>query len=310
MKRVEIKNFGFAEVGGLGDMIYRVVRFPEYVAEDTPDGQVIKPLFTGGHPPKAGADYNLTGQELLVSLCNLYKKLNKPGNTENITENILYWCRHNVAPYNVDALCELMESDKFAHITFFDIIEKDAIFSVADFVKDLCRLGFVYEYFFALRVALEGDVTFAKKLYYEGKLCDSLAFFEKYKRYEKDKEYRSHILSDKLELKNKLIGLFPDFKMRLKTDSGNGKIMFGADIYSIFDICWYTFSRMVADIAPPIDTDMDYADYHPAILSCLCCGQLFIRHSSRQLYCNNPNCQAERNRKNRRACYARKKQKK
>ena len=35
----------------------------------------------------------------------------------------------------------------------------------------------------------------------------------------------------------------------------------------------------------------------------------FVRHSSRQLYCNNWDCQAERNRRNRRASYARKKAK-
>ncbi len=35
--------------------------------------------------------------------------------------------------------------------------------------------------------------------------------------------------------------------------------------------------------------------------------QEYLGHSSRQLYCDNQNCQAERNRKNKRASYARKK---
>jgi hypothetical protein len=57
----------------------------------------------------------------------------------------------------------------------------------------------------------------------------------------------------------------------------------------------------------PVDEDLDYFESQASILSCLACGKYFVRHSSRQPYCDNPNCQAERNRKNRRASYARKK---
>ncbi len=97
--------------------------------------------------------------------------------------------------------------------------------------------------------------------------------------------------------------------MRLKLDKKTGKVMYGADIQSVFDICWYTFSRMVADVAPPVDEDLNYFESQGSILSCLACGKYFVRHSSRQLYCNSWDCQAERNRRNRRASYARKKAK-
>ena len=104
-----------------------------------------------------------------------------------------------------------------------------------------------------------------------------------------------------------MIEMFPDFRMRLKLDKKTGKVMYGADIQSVFDICWYTFSRMVADVAPPVDPDLRYEESQGSILSCLACGEYFVRHSSRQLYCSSWDCQAERNRKNRRASYARKK---
>jgi hypothetical protein len=52
--------------------------------------------------------------------------------------------------------------------------------------------------------------------------------------------------------------IFPDLRMRLKRDKKSGKVMYGADIQSVFDIFWYTFSRMVADIAPPVDEDLNY----------------------------------------------------
>jgi len=104
-----------------------------------------------------------------------------------------------------------------------------------------------------------------------------------------------------------VIDMIPDFRMRLKYDKKTEKVMFGADIQSVFDICWYTFSRMIADVAPPLDEDLNYFESQGSVLSCLACGKYFVRHSSRQLYCNSWECQAERNRKNRRASYTRKK---
>ena len=72
MKKLPVDFFSFTEIGGVGEMIYKAVRFPEYVVERTEDGnQVVVPLFSGSIPPEGGTDYALTGQDLLVSLCNL-----------------------------------------------------------------------------------------------------------------------------------------------------------------------------------------------------------------------------------------------
>ena len=308
MKRLPIENFGFVEIGGVGEMVYRAVRFPEYIPDYDDDGEIIKPIFTGLHAPVSGTDYSLTGQELLVSLCNLYGKLNNPDSTVSITDAVWDWCRNNIHPYDNDSLCEILESEKNAHITFMDIIEKDATFSIKRFIKDLCDLGTVFELYYTLdSLKYEGNVNNARNLYYEGRLRDSLSFLERYSKYEDDKEYKAHVLEDYNDLIFKVIDMFPDFRMRLKLDKKTGKVMFGADVQSVFDICWYTFSRIVADVAPPVDEDLDYFESQGSILSCLACGKYFVRRSSRQLYCDNPNCQAERNRKNRRASYARKK---
>lgn len=308
MKQLPVINLSFVEIGGVGEMVYRAVRFPEYIPDYDDDGEIIKPLFTGSHAPVSGTDYSLTGQDLLVSLCNLYVKLNNPDSTESISDAVWDWCRNNIHPYDIDSLCEMLESEKNAHITFMDIIEKDATFSIKRFIKDLCDLGTVFELYYILdNLKYEGNVANARSLYYEGRLRDSLAFLERYSKYEDDKEYKAHVLEDYNDLIFKVIDMFPDFRMRLKLDKKTGKVMFGADVQSVFDICWYTFSRIVADVAPPVDEDLDYFESQGSILSCLACGKYFVRRSSRQLYCDNPNCQAERNRKNRRASYARKK---
>ena len=308
MKQLPVINLSFVEIGGVGEMVYRAVRFPEYIPDYDDDGEIIKPLFTGGHAPVSGTDYSLTGQDLLVSLCNLYGKLNNPDSTESISDAVWDWCRNNIHPYDIDLLCEMLESEKFAHITYRDIIEKDATFSIKWFIKDLCDLGTVFELFYILdNLKYEGNVNNARNLYYEGRLRDSLAFLERYSKYEDDKEYRDHVLEDYNDLIFKVIDMFPDFRMRLKLDKKSGKVMFGADVQSVFDICWYTFSRIVADVAPPVDEDLDYFESQGSILSCLACGKYFVRRSSRQLYCDSWDCQAERNRRNRRASYARKK---
>jgi len=308
MKQLPVINLSFVEIGGIGEMVYRAVRFPEYIPDYDDDGEIIKPLFTGGHAPVSGTDYSLTGQDLLVSLCNLYVKLNNPDSTESISDAVWDWCRNNIHPYDIDNLCEILESEKNAHITFMDIIEKDATFSIKRFIKDLCDLGTVFELYYILdNLKYEGNVKNARNLYYEGRLRDSLAFLERYSKYEDDKEYRAHVLEDYNDLIFKVIDMFPDFRMRLKLDKKTGKVMFGADVQSVFDICWYTFSRIVADVAPPVDEDLDYFESQGSILSCLACGKYFVRRSSRQLYCDSWDCQAERNRRNRRASYARKK---
>jgi len=308
MKQLPVINLSFVEIGGVGEMVYRAVRFPEYIPDYDDDGEIIKPIFTGLHAPVSGTDYSLTGQDLLVSLCNLYVKLNNPDSTESISDAVWDWCRNNIHPYDIDSLCEILESEKNAHITFMDIIEKDATFSIKRFIKDLCDIGTVFELYYTLdSLKYEGNVNNARNLYYEGRLRDSLSFLERYSKDEDDKEYKAHVLEDYNDLIFKVIDMFPDFRMRLKLDRKTGKVMFGADVQSVFDICWYTFSRIVADVAPPVDEDLDYFESQGSILSCLACGKYFVRRSSRQLYCDNPNCQAERNRKNRRASYARKK---
>jgi hypothetical protein len=308
MKQLPVINLSFVEIGGVGEMVYRAVRFPEYVPDYDDDGEIIKPLFTGGHAPISGSDYSLTGQDLLVSLCNLYSKLNNPDSTESISDAVWDWCRNNIHPYDIDSLCEILESEKFAHITYREIIQNDATFSIKRFIKDLCDLGTVFELYFALqRAKYHYQAEYARNFYYEGRLCDSLAFLEKYRKYENDKEYLERIVADYDDRIMQMIDMFPDFRMRLKLDKKSGKMMFGADVKSVFDICWYTFSRIVADVAPPVDEDPDYMYSQGSILSCLACGKYFVRHSSRQLYCDSWDCQAERNRRNRRASYARKK---
>lgn len=308
MKKLPVDNLSFVEIGGVGEMIYRAIRFPEYVPEE--DDELIKPVFSGINAPTINDEYNrgLTGQELLISLINLYRKLNRPFNREPIAWLISRWCKDNIHPYEIEGLYELLESEIYAHVTYDFLFTLDGTFVVKDFTDDLYKLGRVFDFYFALKRLKEyGETEHARELYYEGRLCDGFPFFERYRSIESDEEYREKVMVDFDHLTNKLLDLFPDFNMRLKLDKKTSKVMFGADIQSVFDIAWYTLSRLVADVAPSLDDDLRYFESQGSVLSCLACGEYFVRHSGRQLYCQSENCQAERNRKNRRASYARKK---
>lgn len=307
MKQLPTDFLSFTEIGGVGEMIYTAVRFPAYVSEYEHCGDpAIKPLFSISIPPKAGTDYHLTGQDLLVSLCNLYQTINAPDSTVDIPEAIREWCTDHVLPYNSEVICSMVNEGKYAVMQFNEEIQREGTFYIEAFLKDLCSLGMAFELYYALNQAYSyKNPQYARSLYYEGRICDSYAFLEKYRNCESDEEYLQKLNVDREERMMQLVDLFPDFRMRLKLNPRTKKIEYGADVTSVFDICWYTFGRLAADIAPPMDTGFDDEFPQGSILHCLACGNLFLRRSSRQRYCQSADCQAERNRRNRRASYAR-----
>ena len=310
MKQLPTEMFTITEIGGVGEMVYKAVRFPEYLPEynHASKEDEIKPLFTFSRRPTSGTDYSTTGQNLLASLCNLYKRMNAPDNAESATELVWDWCRNNIHPYNIDDLCDEIEKEDFGNPYFHDLLQRRATFETRDFLSDLCKLGTAFEYYDALqKVRYNHNVPAGRNLYYEGKICDSLPFLEKYRQFTDDAEYLEHFNADYNYRVFDLLEMFPDFKMRVKQNSKTHKAEMTAEIHSVFDIAWYAFARMVADVAPPADVDMDYMFSQGSILTCMCCGEYFVRHSSRQRYCDNPNCKEERNNRKARAYYKRKK---
>ena len=310
MKQLPTEMFTITEIGGVGEMIYKAVRFPEYYYDHDHSRKedVIIPVFSFTGRPTAGTDYSLTGQDLLAGLCNLYKKINAPDCSANITEMVWDWCRNNIHPFDIEGLCETIENGDFKDPYFYEQLQRDASFDVRDFVSELCKLGTAFEYHYALQeVKIHHNASAGRNLYYEGRVCDSLSFLEKYRSITDDGEYEQQVKKDYDSRMLDLTEMFPDIRMRLKQNRKTHKIEMGAEVHSVFDIAWYAFARMVANVAPPADPDPDYMFSQGSILTCMACGEYFVRHSSRQRYCSNPNCQAERNNRKARAYYQRKK---
>lgn len=314
---------GFAEIGGVGEMIYHNVQFPEYEIQIEGTEIVVYPKISLGTTMAAKTDYAMTGQKLLASLCNLYKKINDPSYKleKSYIDLIMDWCRENTHPYQIDYLYDEIHEEGFDIKTDAWLLEKDGIFTINDFVHDLAPLCNAFALYHALDQLEIGNDYPARHLYYEGRFEDGLSIFEKYKgildgetpikyfdKYlqEGEQPFVKNPLDDYDMLLQRLLSCFPDFRMRLKINPRDGRVVYSADVQSVFDIAWYTLSRLVADDAPPKDVDNEYDSPEGSILSCLCCGDFFIRRTSRHLYCDNPNCQAERKRKNRRDCDARK----
>lgn len=310
MKQIPTDFYTFTEIGGVGEMVYKAVKFPEYVPEynHVAKKDEIKPIFTSVHRPTEGTNYSITGQDILASLCNLYKRINAPDNAKSVTDLVWYWCRENIHPYDIDSLCDEIKNGNFMDACFLERLQRRAAVDVTDFISDLCKLGTAFEYYDVLqKLRYSHNVVSGRSLYYEGKICDSLPFLEKYRRYADDAEYLEHFNADYNDRVFDLLEMFPDFKMRVKQNPKTHKAEMIAEIHSVFDIAWYSFARMVSDVAPPADVDMDYMFSQGSILTCMCCGEYFVRHSSRQRYCDNPNCKAERNNRKARAYYMRKK---
>ncbi len=123
--------------------------------------------------------------------------MNAPDSTERTTDLIWTWYRNNIHPYDIDELCIEIEDGDFMNPYFHEWLHRRATLEVRDFVSDLCKLGTAFEYYDALqKVRYSHDVSAGRNLYYEGNICDSLPFLEKYRQFTEDAEYLEHFNAD------------------------------------------------------------------------------------------------------------------
>ena len=98
----------------------------------------------------------------------------------------------------------------------------------------------------------------------------------------------------------RLIDCIPDFHLRLKLNHKSGKIVFAADVYSVFDIAWYTFARLLTEDPSFEFLGSDDRCWNGILICCHHCGRFFYRNAKHQQYCDRPECQKARNAKNQR----------
>ena len=116
-----------ADIGGIGNITYKKVVYPNYEYVLTDEGAIIRP--TESEPViNPQEDYDLTGEALLVELCNLARDINKydidntlpaenkksirDAQRKGCVDSIIDWCRNNMHPYDIEDLFEKFHVEK------------------------------------------------------------------------------------------------------------------------------------------------------------------------------------------------------
>lgn len=326
--------FGYDAIGGVGQLIYHLVRFKEYELDYAPNNVLIaRPYCQKGYEPELYANDSPTGAELTASIYNLAKKIDDPAEERPYTDLIIEWCKKYGHPYAIDSIhAYLMESQyKLEEDGYF--IEKDATFSISDFMQDLERFYQAMRMHFAFEQMYLGNDEPALTLYEDGKYFDGLPFFEQYrsdpddfpdvdyssaggdllKMMQLDAEAAKDIepyddfartpFDYYEELQEKMVDIMPDFRIRLKVNPRTKKMVFAADVHSVFDICWYTLARKMSEDVAPEDkgTSADKKEkLESVVLSCPFCGEAFVRRGNRAVICGKPECEKARKAMNQR----------
>lgn len=236
-------------------------------------------------------------------------------------------------PYGIESLYRGLTDESF-DIESFDaeLIERDGRFSLHDFMKELRDLYNAVRYYIALNAVAVGDDDAAFEMQHQGRHFETLPFLERYQHpehvhpdidysfangdllkemqldsefFEKHPEEKNsghyrEPYDDFDELRENLIECIPDFRLRLKLDRKSGKIVFAADVNSVFDIAWYTFARLLTEDPSFEFLGSDDRCRNGILICCHHCGRFFVRNSKHQQYCDCPECQKARNAKNQR----------
>jgi len=318
---------GFSDVGGIGQLIYHTFRFKDYEFQECSGETLLKPIICRDMEPDIDKANGYSGKELFCELYNLGRKINDFSEKKSHLGLIIEFCTGIAHPYFIDSVYSLLTEEQIDLIDDKEMLERDAMFSPSIFMRELESFYKAAQFYFALKLVCLGDDPM--DISEDGKFFDGLPFFEKYKMGENPHEkelQKERITSDQLlaemtadrkkkkekgyevatyyvrepfdyyeELRDQLIDLIPDFHMRLKVNPKNNQVIFAADVDSVFDICWYTLAHMIVDFGPPEEGGRIRQLTEGTLITCLHCGEAFIRDNNRQLYCKKVECQRAHN---------------
>ena len=326
-------TLGFREIGGVGQLIYHLFRFNDYKLEyDNNNRACAFPICGKDNEPEIADADDYTGWDLLASLCNLAKKIDDFNEPKSYLELIVEWCRNVAHPYNIDFIYKGLSDENYDIDEDGYFISKDGIFSIDEFMTDLGNLYQAARFYTALEDVCFDDENAAYNLYKDGRHFDGLPFFERYKHPqdvpdidyssaggdllkemqldsahrkvydipESDGEFDHTPYDDYEKLRDTLIDMIPDFRIRLKVDPKTEKLVFSADVNSVFDIAWYTLARMLSEDPALLDKGKEKERPEGIMMCCRHCGDFIMRRNSRQEYCDKQECQRARNAKNQR----------
>lgn len=325
----------FGDIGGVGELVYHNFRFSNYTILEDDANLLAVPVVNAETPADLEQREDLDGNRILTSLCDLARKINSYETKDEYQVLILQWCKQYMHPYRIDALYQMLSNEEDIDPEIIGkLAEQDGAFYIQDFIK---QLGELYNAAL-LKKALDGvaiaEEDDAYNLYEEGRFFTTPAIFERYKlrrpeipesvfegindilkAMEREQEYIKDHPQEELQegefayepyddyevLRSRLLEMFPDFKLRLKTHPKDGRIVLSAEVDSVFDIAWYSLAHLITEEPLPQDIGKPILRPDGMMTTCKNCGRFFIRRSARNHYCDLVECQKARNASNQRA---------
>ena len=262
----------------------------KYYEKKEQDGKIMITAYLGeGDVPKLKRGYGLDGNELWLSLNNLYQNI--CGKDDNsAADDIISWCQHYAHPYYASQGIEEYKWDIEKDTEYWDFstnILGNFTFDVRTMRKDLETLYRDTLVILMFKKCLERlDVSNdLAQITWTNEFVDFNSF-----------PTQTH-LSKISSYLNKMNGT----TIKLGLDE-NGELKVMPDFHSVFDAARFALSQYVSI---PMDYPIAYAE-RVGIATCECCGRLFIKNGNRQKYCDNTECKKERNRRKSRTSYHRK----
>lgn len=262
----------------------------QYEVINSDDGVFIKGIVPEGKPPKFKEGFGWTYEDMLISLCNLYLKI-KDLDVNERTKCVISWCKSNAYPYelyltNISAFdnAHMNDSRYWEAVNDFDFFT----FSLNDFYNDLEKLYVMNHITTNIYNITTGRQT-DNIIWLDDNLSQSISGIENISETMRLSKI-SRFLSDK----------FPKLEFSYAVDN-LGDLQIVPEFKSVFDVAYYIMARRRIT-SPMMDSDLWQDDYS----ICDCCKMFFVKKTYNQKYCDNFECQNERNRRKSKRAYQKK----
>lgn len=279
------------DLGSLNENKKITAKFTKYEVDHRSDGTYICALLEEGQLPEWQEGYGLDGQKLLLSLCNLYLKIENTDEWE-ACHHIISWCKANAFPYCSEGL-KVHEYD-------WELLQDSERWEL--WVNILNGYEFTLERITADLKRLYEDMEILLHFYNVKNDLESSRALPKNKRVQEYADISSLTEMQLLYRLDNFLSELPKFPLELTLDDvGEMKILPG--FTSVFDAAYYALARFVAT-QPEVPTKEDGGKTPLGI--CESCGKIFFKNGNRQKYCDDPECKKERNRRKSRTAYLKK----
>lgn len=317
---------GEGEIGGIPDLVYKPIRFKEFIWEPYDLETWIKPKIVGTDSFVTELDDDedyeyFTGKALFCALYNLGKYINNENiDIDDPVERIVEFCTEYIHPYFIDELYDTIAQGGYASYT---MLENQAAFSAEQFLHDLGRFYNAASLYFALEDVKRHKTSAAIHLADDGRFFSGVSFFERYlhkipntewydagnsdfssdpdevikeMQEKKELEYSAPRLYYK-EMTAKLADIMPDFRVRVKTDPRTDRMVLAAEVNSVFDIAWFVLARIITSDGKKFaqEASAEGTPKELAVVICPNCGEAFARRSNRQQFCTKEECRKAHN---------------